>query len=126
MPAVFALLSALIHSLFSHCRFWLPDAEASGPSPRSLLDGGASTAMRISHELPGCNWLEEKIKKAKVVANSVANATAAAAAGGSAATGSNGAALSGGDGQKVKNSTKRKEDSQPTQPLKSKSDGGGR
>ena len=31
----------------------------------------------------------------------------------------------GGDGQKVKNSTKRKEDSQPTQPLKSKSDGGG-
>ena len=32
----------------------------------------------------------------------------------------------GGDGQKVKNSTKRKEDSQPTQPLKSKSDGGGR
>ena len=71
--------------------------------------------MRISHELPGCNWLEEQIKKAKVASNTAANA------------GSNGAsASSGDDGQKVKNSTKRKEDSQPTQPLKSKSDGNGR
>ena len=81
--------------------------------------------MRISHELPGCNWLEEKIKKAKVA--KAANNGAA----GAGATGSNGASVVpasgvGGDGQKVKNSTKRKEDSQPTQPLKSKSDGGGR
>jgi len=92
--------------------------EVSGPSPKSLLTGGESTAMRISHELPGCNWLEEKIKKAKVVK---ANASTAADA---AAAGSNGASSGCGDGQKVKNSTKRKEDSQPTQPLKSKSDGG--
>ena len=83
-----------------------------------MLTGGESTAMRISHELPGCNWLEEKIKKAKVVK---ANASTAADA---AAAGSNGASSGCGDGQKVKNSTKRKEDSQPTQPLKSKSDGG--
>ena len=81
--------------------------------------------MRISHELPGCNWLEEKIKKAKV-AKAANNGAAAAAAG----AGSNGAPVVpaigvGCDGQKVKNSTKRKEDSQPTQPLKSKSDGGG-
>ena len=80
--------------------------------------------MRISHELPGCNWLEEKIKKAKVAKAANNGATAAGA-------GSNGAPVPvssgvGGDGQKVKNSTKRKEDSQPTQPLKSKSDGGGR
>ena len=80
--------------------------------------------MRISHELPGCNWLEEKIKKAKV-AKAANNGAAASGAG------SNGAPVPvssgvGGDGQKVKNSTKRKEDSQPTQPLKSKSDGGGR
>ena len=80
--------------------------------------------MRISHELPGCNWLEEKIKKAKVA--KAANNGAAA----SGVAGSNGAPVPvssgvGGDGQKVKNSTKRKEDSQPTQPLKSKSDVGG-
>ena len=81
--------------------------------------------MRISHELPGCNWLEEKIKKAKVAKAANNGATAAGA-------GSNGAPVpvssggGSGDGQKVKNSTKRKEDSQPTQPLKSKSDGGGR
>ena len=71
--------------------------------------------MRISHELPGCNWLEEKIKKAKVASSTAANAGSNVAS-----------ASSGDDGQKVKNSTKRKEDSQPTQPLKSKSDGNGR
>ena len=79
--------------------------------------------MRISHELPGCNWLEEKIKKAKVAKAANNGATASGVAG------SNGAPVPasgvGGDGQKVKNSTKRKEDSQPTQPLKSKSDVGG-
>ena len=71
--------------------------------------------MRISHELPGCNWLEEKIKKAKVAKAANNGATASGVAGSGV----------GGDGQKVKNSTKRKEDSQPTQPLKSKSDVGG-
>ena len=81
--------------------------EVSAPPPKSLFDiGGESTARRISHELPGCNWLEEKIKKAKVVA-----ATAATAAG------SNGNGAGALEGQK-----KKKEDAQQAQPLKSKSD----